>query len=83
MKSYSPEEIRNIALVGHQSSGKTTLGQAILYVTGSLNRLERVDDGNSCLDYEEEEIERKMSLNAAVGYGEWKKQKVNFVDTPG
>ena len=83
MKSYTPEEIRNIALVGHQSSGKTTLGQAILYICGSVNRLERVDDGNSCLDFEEEEIGRKMSLNATLGFGEWKKQKINFVDTPG
>lgn len=83
MKSYGPDDIRNIVLLGHQSSGKTSLGQAILYVTGTLNRLERVEDGNSCLDFEEEEIERKMSLNAAVGYGEWRKQKINFVDTPG
>ncbi len=83
MKSYTPEEIRNIALVGHQSSGKTTLGQAILYICGTVNRLERVDDGNSSLDYEDDEINRKMSLNATLGYGEWKKQKINFIDTPG
>ena len=83
MKSFGPEDIRNIALLGHQSSGKTTLGQAILFVTGTLNRFERVEDGNSCLDFEEEEIERKMSLNVAAGYGEWRKQKVNFLDTPG
>jgi elongation factor G len=83
VKIFTPEEIRNIALVGHQSSGKTTLGQAILFLCGSVNRMERVDDGNSCLDFEEEEINRKMTLNATVGYGEWKKQKINFVDTPG
>jgi len=83
VKSVGPEDIRNIALLGHQSSGKTTLGQAILFVTGTLNRFERVEDGNSCLDFEEEEIERKMSLNVTVGYGEWHKQKINFVDTPG
>ncbi len=83
MKSFGPEDIRNIALLGHQSSGKTTLGQAILFVTGTLNRFERVEDGNSCLDFEEEEIERKMSLNVTAGYGEWRKQKVNFLDTPG
>ena len=63
MKSYSPEEIRNIALVGHQSSGKTTLGQAILYVTGSLNRLELVDDGNSCLDVLVYETEGDMDAD--------------------
>ncbi|MCP4548227.1 MAG: elongation factor G [bacterium] len=83
MKSVSPQEIRNIALVGHQSSGKTSLGQALLYICGSLNRLERVDDGNSCLDFEQDEIDRKMSLNATVGWGEWKNKKINFVDAPG
>jgi len=83
VKSVNPEEIRNIALVGHQSSGKTTLGQAILYTCGSLNRLERVDDGNSCLDFDQDEIDRKMSVGASIGWGEWRKHKINFVDTPG
>ncbi len=83
LKSVSPEEIRNIALVGHQSSGKTTLGQAILFLCGSVNRHERVDEGNSCLDFDQDEIDRKMSINASIGWGEWRKHKINFVDTPG
>ncbi|MBN2170324.1 MAG: elongation factor G [Candidatus Krumholzibacteriota bacterium] len=83
MKTYGPKEIRNIALIGHQSSGKTTLAQAILFATGALNRLERVDEGNSCLDWDQDEIDRKMTVNASVGWAEWRKQKVNFVDTPG
>jgi len=83
LKSYGPQEIRNIALIGHQSSGKTTLAQAILYATGALNRLERVDEGNSCLDWDQDEIDRKMSVNASVGWAEWRKLKVNFIDTPG
>ena len=83
MKSFSPEEIRNIALVGHHSGGKTTLGQAILYLSGALNRLERVDDGNSCLDFDQDEIDRKMTINASVGSIEWKHKKITFIDTPG
>ena len=81
--SFSTQDIRNIALLGHQSSGKTTLGQAILYATGSLTRLERVDEGNSCLDFDSDEIERKMSIVTIPGWGAWRKTKINFLDTPG
>ncbi|MDP6419311.1 MAG: elongation factor G [Candidatus Krumholzibacteria bacterium] len=81
--SFETRDIRNIVLLGHQSAGKTTLGQGILYVTGSTSRLERVDEGNSSLDFDSDEIERKMSLVASVGWGEWKKKKINFIDTPG
>ncbi len=81
--SFSTQDIRNIALLGHQSTGKTTLGQGILYATKALTRLERVDEGNSCLDFDPDEIEKKMSILASVGHGEWRKKKINFIDTPG
>ena len=81
--SFSTQDIRNIALLGHQSTGKTTLGQGILYACKSISRLERVDEGNSSLDFDADEIEKKMSIISSVGWGEWRKKKINFIDTPG
>ncbi|RPI97155.1 MAG: hypothetical protein EHM31_14000, partial [Candidatus Aminicenantes bacterium] len=64
MKDYSAEKIRNIALVGHGSSGKTSLAAAILFDTGATSRLTKVDKGNTITDYDPDEIERKISINA-------------------
>jgi len=83
MKDYAVDKIRNIALVGHGSSGKTSLAAAILFDTGATGRLTKVDKGNTVTDYDPDEIERKISINAAVCFCEWKDHKVNIVDTPG
>jgi len=83
MKDYAVDKIRNIALVGHGSSGKTTLAAAFLFDTGATGRLTKVDKGNTVTDYDPDEIERKISINAAVCFCEWKDHKVNIVDTPG
>jgi elongation factor G len=83
MKDYAVDKIRNIAFVGHGSSGKTSLTAAILFDTGATSRLTKVDKGNTVTDYDPDEIERKISINAAVCYCEWKDHKVNIVDTPG
>ena len=83
MKDYSVDKIRNIALVGHGSSGKTTLAAAILFDTGATSRLTKVDKGNTVTDYDPDEIERKISISSAVCFCEWKDHKVNIVDTPG
>jgi elongation factor G len=83
MKDYSAEKIRNIALVGHGSSGKTSLAAAFLFVTGATSRLTKVDKGNTVTDYEPEEIERKISINATPCFCEWQDHKINVVDTPG
>jgi len=83
MKDYSPEKLRNIAFVGHGSSGKTSLTAAILFAGGVTSRLTKVDKGNTVTDYDPEEIERKISINSAPCFLEWKDHKVNIIDTPG
>ena len=83
MKDYAPDKIRNIALTGHGASGKTSLAAAMLFDAGAVNRLTRVDKGNTVTDYDPEEVERKISINTAVCHLEWKDHKVNLVDTPG
>jgi len=64
MKDYSPEQLRNMAIIGHGSSGKTSLTAAMLFNTGVTTRLTRVDKGNTVTDYDPEEIERKISINS-------------------
>src|SRR6185436_16727885 len=83
MKVYDAATIRNIALVGHTSSGKTQLASAMLAVAGLLNRFGKVDEGTTITDYDEEEIARKHTLAASLAYAEWNRQKINIIDTPG
>jgi elongation factor G len=83
LKTYEGSEIRNVALAGHGHCGKTSLVAAMLYTSGATNRLTRVDDGNTITDYDEEEIERKLTISTAVTTAEWQKKKINLIDTPG
>lgn len=83
MKSYSTEKIRNLALVGHSSSGKTSVCEALLFKSGVTNRLGKVDDGNTVTDFEKEEISRKVSISTATAVTSWKDFKINLIDTPG
>ncbi|MBM3764722.1 MAG: elongation factor G [Acidobacteria bacterium] len=83
MKVYDGNDLRNIALVGHLHSGKTSLASAMLYTAGAVNRLTRVDEGNTPTDFDEEEVARKITISAAIAPLEWKKNKVNISDTPG
>jgi len=83
MKVYDAGSIRNIALVGHTGSGKTQLTSAILFDAGMVNRLGKVDEGNTVTDFDEEEISRKHTLSASIAYAEWNKTKINLIDTPG
>ncbi|ABF43752.1 translation elongation factor 2 (EF-2/EF-G) [Candidatus Koribacter versatilis Ellin345] len=83
MKSYEGANIRNVALVGHSHSGKTSLASAMLYTAGATPKLLRVDEGNTVTDYEEEEVARLMTLSAAPAYCEWHNCKINLIDTPG
>ncbi len=83
MKNYTTENIRNIAVTGHGSDGKTTLVESLLYVTGSIDRQGRVEDGTATTDFDPEEIKRTISISAAVAPVEHKETKINFIDVPG
>jgi len=83
MKEYKTENLRNICLLGHASAGKTTIAEAMLFNTGVLDRFGKVDDGTTTLDYDPEEIKRKISISAAVAPCDWKNIRINVIDTPG
>ena len=83
MNVYEGKNIRNVAIVGHGGSGKTSLISAILFNTGVMTRLGRVEDGTAPTDYDEEEIERKITISAKLAFCEWNKTKINVLDTPG
>ncbi|MDH5682994.1 MAG: elongation factor G [candidate division WOR-3 bacterium] len=83
MKEYSSDHIKNIGFFGHGGCGKTTISEAILYNLKQNTRLGRVDEGNALLNYDEDEINRKISINLALGYGEYKDNLINIIDTPG
>ena len=78
-----PERIRNVVLVGHGGSGKTSLAEALLFAAGSTTRVGRVEDGNTVMDHEPEEVERGISLSLGVASFPWKDHKINLLDTPG
>jgi elongation factor G len=83
MRVYDAASIRNVAVVGHGGSGKTQLVSALLFDAGMVNRLGKVDEGNTVTDYDDEEISRKHTLSASLAYAEWNKTKINLIDTPG
>ena len=83
MNVYEGKNIRNVGIVGHGGSGKTSLISAILFNTGVMTRLGRVEDGTTPTDYDEEEIERKITISAKLAFCEWNKSKINMLDTPG
>jgi len=83
MKFYSTSDIRNITLVGHGGEGKTTLAEAMLFVSGAIDRQGKTEDGNTVMDFDPEETKRHISISSAVAPVEWKNTKINIVDTPG
>ncbi|CDF58936.1 elongation factor G [Thermobrachium celere] len=83
MKEYKAENVRNIGLIGHGGTGKTSLAEAILFSTKESDRLGRTDDGTSILDYDPEEKKRKISISSAVANCLWNGHKIYLVDTPG
>lgn len=83
MKVYPASAIHNVAVVGHNGVGKTTLVSALLHEAGATTRFGRVEDGQAPTDFDAEEVDRKISVGLAVAALEWKKRKVNLIDTPG
>lgn len=83
MKKYSAHEIRNVVVLGHTGSGKTTIVECALNLAGHTKRFGKVDEGNTISDYDTEEIRRKISINSSILPIEWKETKINFIDTPG
>ena len=83
MKDYSYEFIRNVALIGHSGEGKTSVAEAMMFEAKTTTRLGKVDDGTSTMDYDDEEIRRKISISMALGYAIHKNNKINIMDVPG
>src|SRR2546430_8730623 len=76
-------KIRNVGVVGHGGVGKTSLVEGLLFTAGALTRLGKVDDGSTTTDFDPDEIKRRISINTAVAYCDWKGHRINLVDTPG
>ena len=83
MKPFPPEHVRNVAVVGHGGTGKTSLVEAMLFLAKAVDRLGRVDDGTATTDFDPEEQRRKHTINASLAPLEWKQTKVNLLDAPG
>jgi elongation factor G len=83
VQQVAPEKIRNVALVGHGGTGKTTLAEALLFTAGATTRMGRVEDGTTVCDFDPEEQKRGQSLSLALAPFEWKGHKINLIDTPG
>jgi elongation factor G len=83
MREYKATDIRNVAVVGHGGSGKTTLVDALAFVSGSSKRHGNIKDGTTLTDYSPEEVERGYSISVSCAYAEWQDAKINLIDTPG
>jgi elongation factor G len=83
MKQYKTEDVRNVAVVSHAGSGKTTLCEAMLFDSGAVDRIGKVTDGSSNFDFEPEEVKRGITIGTSLFTLEWKKKKINILDTPG
>ncbi|HET6615342.1 MAG TPA: elongation factor G [Dehalococcoidia bacterium] len=83
MKEYKTEQIRNVVLLGHGGTGKTSLSEAALFSSGGINRLGKVDDGTTTSDFEPDEVKRKISISLSLIPCEWSGHKINIIDTPG
>src|SRR5947199_8323744 len=80
---HEPGKIRNVAVVGHRGTGKTSLAEALLFQAGNTNRLGAVEAGSTVSDWDEDEQRRQMSLAASLCHADWQGRKINLIDTPG
>jgi elongation factor G len=83
LKEYKSDKLRNVGIIAHGSSGKTTLAEALLFSSGAVGRLGRVAEGSATTDFEPEEVKRKVTVSSALAPCEWRDHKINFIDTPG
>ena len=83
MKTYKTDQLRNLALAAHGGAGKTSLAESILFNMGEVNRLGTIEQGSTVSDYNEEEVERQISINTSLLHGDWHDHKINLIDTPG
>src|SRR3954452_21279823 len=83
MPAFEPGQIRNVAVVGHRGTGKTSLVEAMLFQSGAVNRLGTVEAGTTVSDWDEDEQSRAMSLAATLVHTTWQNRKITLVDTPG
>lgn len=83
MANFEVDKIRNIAVIAHGGAGKTSLVEAVLFDSGSIDRLGRVDDGTSTTDHEPEEIARKITITSSLAFCNWNGYRINLIDTPG
>ncbi len=83
MKEYNPDAIRNIAFVGHGGSGKTTISELLLFTAGEINRIGKIEEGNTTSDFNQNEIDRQISIAASPLHIDWNNNKINIIDTPG
>jgi elongation factor G len=83
MSAFDPGKIRNVAVVGHRGTGKTSVVEAMLFQSGATNRLGTVEAGNTVTDWDEDEQRRQMTLSATLAHAEWQGRKINLIDTPG
>ena len=83
MNIYETKQIRNVVVLGHGGCGKTTMVEAMAYVTGVTNRMGKVSDGNTISDFDKEEIKRLFSIGTSIVPVEWEGIKINLLDTPG
>jgi elongation factor G len=82
-KDFERTQVRNVGLLSHSGGGKTSLAEAMLFDTGEISRLGTVNDGTTTLDYDPDEVKRHVTINAALGFCEWKRHRITLIDTPG
>ncbi|MDA8389062.1 MAG: elongation factor G [Nitrospiraceae bacterium] len=83
MANVAPQTIRNVVLIGHGGSGKTSLAEAMLFTAGAVDRMGSIQDGTTVMDFEPEEIARKATIGTSVAFCDWKGSRLNLIDTPG
>ena len=83
MKEYAGKDVRNVVLLGHSGSGKSTFAESALYLTKAIDRMGKAGDGSLAMDFDQEEAKRGLSVFTALAPVEWKNKKINFIDTPG